>query len=236
MRGAVTALRRPPRPERGTGVGAQRAGVVRPWVLVLAAALAFAYLGAAGGLLWWAGVPRVVGWEPRVVLTGSMEPVLRPGDVVLVAPVTVSPKELPPGRVLLVDDPERPAGTYLHRLVRYDEAGLLVTRGDANASEDNPAVAPGRVLGQVRLAVPLVGLPSVWLRSGEVLPLVALTAGTWGAVVVGASALRRPGPRRRALVPRVTLRGDARPAAAGLVAGAALGLDGADDGHRAGLP
>ena len=44
------------------------------------------YLAAAASLLFWSHAPQVVGWQPRVVLTGSMLPTVRPGDVALVAP------------------------------------------------------------------------------------------------------------------------------------------------------
>ena len=43
--------------------------------------VALGYLAAAASLLFWSHAPQVVGWQPRVVLTGSMMPTVRPGDV-----------------------------------------------------------------------------------------------------------------------------------------------------------
>lgn len=146
------------------------------------------YLSAIGGLLFWSHAPVVLGWQPRVVLSGSMGPVIRVGDVVLLAPVPAD-DPLPVGRVVLVTDPSRSSGTYLHRVVRHTPDGALVTRGDANASEDHPAVERSRVQGQMRLLVPRVGLPAIWWRDGRYGELAATALATWVAVL-GALGLR----------------------------------------------
>jgi hypothetical protein len=138
-----------------------------------------AYLAAVGGLLWWSHAPMLVGWNPRVVLTGSMLPVVRPGDVALIGPAQ---PPLPAGRILLVEDPSRESGTYLHRVVRHEGDGRLVTKGDANASEDHPAVDPERVEGQLRLLVPVVGRPVVWLHDRRYLPVGGSFVATWAAL------------------------------------------------------
>ncbi len=152
-------------------------------------------LSAVGGLVFWSHAPVLVGWQPRVVLTGSMVPSVQPGDVVLVASAPpadlVGPASLPVGRIVLVDDPTRPTGSYLHRVSRYDEAGRMVTRGDANQSEDVPSVDPARVRGQVRLLVPRVGTPLVWLRQGRRLDVALLGLGLWVAFAL-ALGLRAP--------------------------------------------
>jgi signal peptidase I len=169
----------------------------RPGLLVASLQLAsVAYLAAVGGLLWWSHAPMLVGWQPKVVLTGSMLPVIRPGDVALIGPAEGA---LPAGRVVLVDDASRESGTYLHRVVRYEDDGRLVTKGDANATEDHPAVDPARVQGQLRLLVPVVGRPVVWLHDHRYLLLGGSLAVTWAAMAF-ALALRgqrddEPAPR-----------------------------------------
>ncbi len=145
-------------------------------------AVSGAWLALLGGLLWWTNLPLLVGWQPRVVLTGSMMPSIQPGDVVLVAPAP-DPLALPPGRIVVVADPTRPSGSYSHRVVRHVD-GRIVTRGDANQSEDNPPVEADRVLGEIRMVVPRVGLPVVWLREHVYPPVVAVLLGTWAALVV----------------------------------------------------
>ncbi len=145
--------------------------------------LAMAWLAVSGGLLLWSSAPILWGWQPRLVLSGSMEPGLHPGDVVLTAPVT-SPQSIGVGQVIAVTDPSLPAGNYLHRVVRRDPDGRLVTRGDANRSDDFPPASSGRVLGQARLMVPAIGRPVLWSRQGNPVPLIAVILVTLAAVVV----------------------------------------------------
>src|SRR5437763_2089164 len=113
-----------------------------------------------------------------------MLPTVRPGDVALIAPVTVGKATLPPGRVVLVRDPGRSSGFYLHRVVRYDDAGRIVTKGDANQSEDWPAVEAPRVAGQLRLVVPVVGRPLLWWRDRDWRSLAIGGGLTWTALVL----------------------------------------------------
>ncbi len=179
-----------PAPRRAVEPAAGPSRLRRGSLLTLLAVrlVAVAYLSAAGSLLFWSHAPVIFGWQPRVVLTGSMLPTVRPGDVVLVGPVpeaaAIGAASLPPGRVVLVRDPTRPSGYYLHRIVRYDTAGRMVTQGDANAVEDHPAVDPERVEGQLRLLVPRVGTPMVWLREGRRLDVALVGGGTWAALVL----------------------------------------------------
>ena len=65
--------------------------------------------------------PRLVGFQGHVVVSGSMEPRLSPGDVVLTRPVL--PQDLQPGQVLLFPDPEGADRLVLHRLVAFDARG-----------------------------------------------------------------------------------------------------------------
>ena len=58
------------------------------------------------GLLLCCLLPVFFGWTTTVVLTGSMAPALRPGDVVIAAPVPAARiGALAPGAVVLVHDP-----------------------------------------------------------------------------------------------------------------------------------
>jgi signal peptidase I len=128
------------------------------------------------------------------VISGSMLPTIRPGDVALVAPATPGPTTLPPGRIVLVRDPSRSTGFYLHRVKRYDGAGNLVTRGDANQVDDYPAVAPARIAGQLRLVVPLVGVPMLWWQEHDWLRLSILGGLSWSALVLAFGVGRRRSP------------------------------------------
>lgn len=146
--------------------------------------LAVVHLSVLTSLLLWSHAPALVGWQPRVVLSGSMAPGIRAGDVSVIAPVSVGPSTLPPGSVVLVRDATKSSGYYLHRLVRYEENGNLITRGDANRNEDSDPVDPQAIKGQLRLVVPLVGRPVLWMAGHDYLALLALAAATWGSLAV----------------------------------------------------
>ena len=121
-------------------------------------------VAAYSGLLLIALAPVALGLRSTVVLTGSMRPGIQPGDVVLSSQVPTS--MLRPGQVLLVDNPAH-AGVYLmHRYERPGPGGTIITRGDANRTEDSTPVPARNVRGVPRIRVPVVGLPVVWLRFG----------------------------------------------------------------------
>ncbi|WP_026315995.1 signal peptidase I [Actinokineospora enzanensis] len=164
------------------------------WRAYLPATAAFVAQSALSTLLWllaWCVLPVVISWQPYVVLSGSMAPAIRPGDVVIVGSLLT---EHPvPGAVIAFPDPAEPDRTLLHRVARVDELGNLITKGDANPVADSTPVDPETVHGQGRLRVPWVGLPMYWLHSGNYL---ALILGLVGLVALAALARlrRRDGP------------------------------------------
>ncbi len=110
-------------------------------------------------------VPILFGWRPYVVESGSMEPRIDVGDVVLAAPVS-TPQDLV-GRVTVFTDPDYPTRIKTHRVVSLDVNGDLVTKGDANPTNDPQPVPMRDVRGLGRLLVSFAGLPLVWLRTGQ---------------------------------------------------------------------
>jgi len=131
-------------------------------------------------------LPVVLGWQSTVVLSGSMQPGLVPGDVAVVRPVATA--DLEPGQVLLVDDPDAPGRLRLHRLVAV-EAGGLRLRGDANPSADGSLVDPAAVHGVGTLRLPAIGLPALWAATGRTTPLAGTAAAL--AVLLGIALLYR---------------------------------------------
>jgi signal peptidase len=143
-----------------------------------------AWLALAGSLAFWATAPSLLGWRPYVVLTDSMRPGLAPGDVALIShDAGPTQRPLRPGEIALVADADRKTGSRLHRFVRVEDDGRVVTKGDANHDEDSPSPASA-VMGRTRLVVPSVGLPLIWLRHADYLPLGLVVVGTWTAFVV----------------------------------------------------
>ena len=154
------------------------------------------------GLASWTVLPAVLGWTSTVVLTGSMTPGIRPGDVVVSAPV--SPQDVVPGRVLLVRDPAGAGRLLLHRVTEVRTDGSVVTQGDANAVADAAPVPADDVVALPRLRVPAVGLPALWLRERRTADLALLAVATVGVVGTAAITVVPPAdPRhgRRRAVP-----------------------------------
>lgn len=131
-------------------------------------------------------VPQVIGADHGfVILSGSMEPAISPGDVVIVdgsAAVAV-------GDVITYRDGEI---STTHRVVDIED-GQYVTQGDANGGPDAALVPPELVIGRVTLTIPLIGHVILWANSpvGYV-SLVAIPLGLLLGSEILAWARREP--------------------------------------------
>jgi signal peptidase len=137
----------------------------------------------------WTILPFAVGWSPSVVVTGSMEPSIEPGDIVVTAPI--DPSLLKAGHVIRFKDPSHTHPYLLHRIYEISDDGTFVTKGDANQSKDSTPVPLDNVTGVARLRVPVIGLPAVWLRNGQYLQLglTLLAVAIAARVLTGLRAL-----------------------------------------------
>jgi signal peptidase I len=134
----------------------------------------------------WAAAPAALGWKPTTVSSGSMLPRLWVGDIAVSRPLNGPPSL---GQVLLYEDPDHPGRLRMHRLVRVDDEGRLVTKGDANPNEDSTPITPDAIRGVGMLRIPFVGLPIVWLREGRFVPLTLALVGL-GLLLAGAQLTR----------------------------------------------
>lgn len=131
--------------------------------------------------------PKVRGWEPLVVLTQSMEPLLHPGDVVVVEPV--SGKDVAVGDVVTYRASD--ASLITHRVVevqRSTYAGredTIIVQGDANNVPDDPLVA-SQVVGRMLYRMPGYGVfMSLPVKIGllGVVTLLLLVDSVWASRV-----------------------------------------------------
>jgi signal peptidase len=149
--------------------------------LVRAAALV--YLSTVGWALTMTTVPMLtVGWRAVVITTGSMQPVLRPGDLVLYDPDGADRAHA--GQIAVFADPLDPARLITHRLITQVEGGAWRTKGDANPVPDPAPLPPGLIRGTGRLVIPYLGLPHLWHLEGRMEPLALATAGTLLAIAI----------------------------------------------------
>jgi len=155
------------------------------WLRLVVGVVSRTVLGTLVGLLLWAAVPAVIGWTPTTVMTGSMEPRIHPGDVVVAKPVAET--EIHRGQVLLFQDPDHADHLRLHR---YDDNGQgtqIITKGDANPAADSTPIDRSAVVGVGYLRVPYLGTPFVWAQSHQVGHLL-VTGGVLLLLLLGARA------------------------------------------------
>jgi signal peptidase I len=150
-----------PAPDQEAAVAAP-APVAEPgWGGVLRTASARALLALVLSLVVWSILPLLAGWTPQVILSGSMEPRIHSGDVIVTR--KVQPADLTKGQVITTIDPDSPEKTRTHRVLERDSAGKIVTKGDANRDPDSTSVSDKDVLGLGVVRVPYVGRPAYWL-------------------------------------------------------------------------
>ncbi len=90
---------------------------------------------------------RVSGHCILKVATGSMEPTLHDGDYINIEQTDIS--TLKKGDIISFysSDPDIYNMINTHRIVRVNDDGSIVTRGDANTRDDDCTVLPDKVIG-----------------------------------------------------------------------------------------
>jgi signal peptidase len=144
--------------------------------------LLYVAVGLAGGLLLAIALPLAFGARPLVVLSGSMEPTLATGDVVVVK--RVSPQQAHVGDVVTYRSPEGSLVTHRVRSVRRQgHRFALVTKGDANNASERWTMEADGELSRALYRVPVAGrvLAHTSSRDGKLLLVVAplLLLGVW---------------------------------------------------------
>lgn len=135
---------------------------------------------------WVLVVTLVTGWEPIVVTSGSMQPTLRPGDVLM---IDDHPADFV-GQRTVVTYADSDGELVTHRVFEVLRGqGEYITKGDANPTPDTDRIAPGEVVGVGRLVVPLVGLALVWGLQGNLAPLLAVIVLTMVSLYLTASSV-----------------------------------------------
>jgi signal peptidase len=108
-------------------------------------------------------LPRVAGWRFDAVLTGSMEPVLNVGGVVVIRPVdTASIRE---GDIIAYHSGEL---LITHRVVQVSttEGDIsFVTKGDAAEEADLRPISAENVVGKVIFHVPYFGYLAAFIKT-----------------------------------------------------------------------
>ena len=128
-------------------------------LLVTVAALAFAVLAVG---------PHVLDYRTMTMLTGSMSPVIDPGDVTIVTPLPV--QDVTVGMIIAYHIPIDDHHLVSHRVIAVDHGTdgsvTVQTRGDANDAADPwQAILQGDTAYQVRAVIPELGHAIAALRT-----------------------------------------------------------------------
>ncbi|MDQ3871133.1 MAG: signal peptidase I, partial [Chloroflexota bacterium] len=154
-----------------------------PVVRLLVSALVWCSLGLTAGLAVLVVAPPLVGHDSLTVLSGSMEPTLGVGSVVL--DERISPLEARVGDVVTFPSPENRARLITHRLQRVRvraRTAYMVTKGDANDTVERWSVPVAGRLGRVAYQVPKIGYARQWVSgwgSREAIMALVAALGFW---------------------------------------------------------
>lgn len=142
---------------------------VMPALRVLRALLRFLAMTAVGfaiGIAVALAAPLAFHARPLVVLSGSMEPALRTGDVSVVR--SIAPLDARPGDIVTFRDPDNADRLITHRVRAMRVQGDAVvfrTRGDANNVSEHWRVPASGEIGRLMYRIPKLGWVLSYARS-----------------------------------------------------------------------
>jgi signal peptidase I len=104
------------------------------------------------------------GWRTEVVISGSMEPAIQTGSVVIVHPVDLS--TIQQGDIIMFSSLDKKSLTT-HRVAKIEpEPGLrFITQGDANNNPDITPVLPDQIVGIVAFNIPYLGILTGFIKT-----------------------------------------------------------------------
>lgn len=130
--------------------------------------------------------------KPLIVLTDSMEPTIKSGDLILIREVDFDDVE--EGDIISYFESEtQRTTTVTHRVIEiiYDDNGNkleFVTQGDANNIKDGDHVTRGKLIGVYKTRIPVLGSVAIFLKSTPGL-IVAILVPL--GLLVGYDVIRR---------------------------------------------
>ncbi|MDQ4145119.1 MAG: signal peptidase I [Actinomycetota bacterium] len=150
-------------------------------------ALSFSLVLLALGLLA-TGVFLVTGGKALIVRSGSMEPAIGVGDLVMTK--TIRPTDVEVGEVISFSDPTRSGTLVTHRVRKMQDLGgriAFVTKGDTNGGVERWTIARSGSVGRLIFTIPKLGQAVSW--AAEPSTRFGLLVG--GALLIAYSVLRR---------------------------------------------
>jgi signal peptidase len=133
-------------------------------------------------------LPILVGYHARVIVTGSMEPHIHVGDIVVGH--RVSPARVHVGDIVIFRDPGGSGRELAHRVIAVQAVGrraAIATRGDANTTVERFSVPLSGHIGLITYRIPALGYGLAYAAK----PAARIALVTIPALVLGFVELRR---------------------------------------------
>lgn len=151
-------------------------------LLVIASAAALGISARRSG----DAIPTIAGYKVLAVISGSMEPSILTGDMIVVKPLTNVAEEVQDGDVITFRAKEKPDMLITHRVVGTVKVGgrpiAFGTKGDNNEVLDREVVTPEQIIGRYAWRIPYFGYMQSFIRT----PLgIALLVVLPGAIIIG---------------------------------------------------
>ncbi len=108
-------------------------------------------------------VPSFMGYKPFIVLSGSMEPEILPGDLIITR--TVDPEEIKVGDIISFRADDSVVVSHRVTDVLTDGGLSFLTKGDANTGADAGAVLPEDLEGKYIFRVAAMGNLAMFLQT-----------------------------------------------------------------------
>lgn len=111
-------------------------------------------------------VVGVFSYYPSAILTGSMEPGIMPGDVVIVHKIQSMEEldKLKEGDIIQFKRDDLLINHRIIEVIQDKDQTLYRTKGDNNNAPDEETVKVEDIKGTITGVVPKIGLPTVWLK------------------------------------------------------------------------
>ncbi len=110
---------------------------------------------------------------PSVVITGSMEPLIKPGDIIIVEKITSMEEinNLKKNDIVQFKSNNVVISHRIIKIIEKEETYNFRTKGDNNSGVDVDLVKPKQIKGKVINVVPKIGWPTLFIKSEKDIPL-----------------------------------------------------------------
>ncbi len=107
--------------------------------------------------------PGILGWKTFIVLSGSMEPEFYAGDVIVVK--ETKNEKLKKGDIIAFQDDETIVTHRIVDIIKEENEGKYITKGDNNNTEDSKHILPKQVEGIYKFKISKIGKILLFIKS-----------------------------------------------------------------------